>query len=523
MQAEFYDLDQGARLIPLEWLVHLEQASSESPFLADEYMRELRFLPRGFDSAHATEPSQLPVGFAVDKDEKWMGFNCAACHTSQIEYEGKQYRIDGAGTLADLDTFIISLTESLDATLNSDAKLARFTDAVLGSEASRADRDALVKDLHAYLKEREDYNRRNLTDVPYGYARLDAFGRIFNKALHVVNPAPDNFNPPNAPVSIPFLWGTDQSDYVQWVGNAGNANVGTLARNIGEVLGVFAHIEIPDHRKGLHGYPNSAQAFNQVRLENTVRKLTAPEWPEEFPPIDVAMADRGEALYAQHCAKCHNLVNPSDEHRRVVAWMENLDSAGTDRKVAENIDRYRGSTGVLEGRPMKVLGGDKFKAEAPVSLIVENLAVGMLLERKADAALVELEALFQHRGSKDAPKQGNFEANAPLMAYKGRSLSGVWATAPFLHNGSVPSLWQLLQAPSERVRSFYVGSEVFDPREVGLEYRSDAKPSFLLETHDAAGRPIPGNSNAGHAYGTELTTQEKWDLIEYMKTPMAPE
>ena len=106
--------------------------------------------------------------------------------------------------------------------------------------------------------------------------------------------------------------------------------------------------------------------------------------------------------------------------------------------------------------------------------------------------------------------------NAPTInprSYKGRSLNGIWATAPYLHNGSVPNLWELMKPPAQRVQQFRVGSRQFDPVNVGFDIGSDTfTGASLLDTR------LPGNSNAGHAFGTTLSDDEKWALIEYMKS-----
>jgi mono/diheme cytochrome c family protein len=99
---------------------------------------------------------------------------------------------------------------------------------------------------------------------------------------------------------------------------------------------------------------------------------------------------------------------------------------------------------------------------------------------------------------------------APSVGYKARSLEGVWATAPFLHNGSVPSLVELLKPPAARMARFHVGSIRFDADNLGFD-TSDAPGSSLLDT------TLPGNSNAGHDYGTTLGDLEKRQLLEYIK------
>jgi hypothetical protein len=134
-------------------------------------------------------------------------------------------------------------------------------------------------------------------------------------------------------------------------------------------------------------------------------------------------------------------------------------------------------------------------------------------------------------------KSGNYKADTTsnpyqsLLAYKARSLNGIWATAPFLHNGSVPDLYSLLLPkkregdPADgqyRPDSFAVGSREFDPVKVG--FRSEGYDGFAFKTLQV------GDLNTGHEYGARpimgadgketsaMTEQERWDLIEYIKT-----
>jgi hypothetical protein len=94
-------------------------------------------------------------------------------------------------------------------------------------------------------------------------------------------------------------------------------------------------------------------------------------------------------------------------------------------------------------------------------------------------------------------------------------LYGIWATAPYLHNGSVPNLWELLTPPAQRKPFFMVGSKKYDPVNVGyVTEESPFKDGKLV----VSGADVqPGNSNAGHDFGTTLSDDEKWQLIEYLK------
>ena len=98
-------------------------------------------------------------------------------------------------------------------------------------------------------------------------------------------------------------------------------------------------------------------------------------------------------------------------------------------------------------------------------------------------------------------------------SYEARVLHGIWAAAPYLHNGSVPSLWELLTPPADRKSSFIMGSRTFDSKNVGFvtDQSSEATASFIAD-------PANGNGNSGHDFGTDLTTDERWQLIEYLKT-----
>ncbi|MCX6110625.1 MAG: di-heme-cytochrome C peroxidase, partial [Proteobacteria bacterium] len=118
----------------------------------------------------------------------------------------------------------------------------------------------------------------------------------------------------------------------------------------------------------------------------------------------------------------------------------------------------------------------------------------------------------------DAMNSGTAIAPPPMvppLGYRARNLAGIWATAPYLHNASVPNLRQLLTPPAQRIKQFYIGSLVFDPQNVGFTY---ANPGNQTDTITLLDTSTPGSSNTGHAYGTDLTDDQKTQLIEYLKT-----
>ena len=102
-------------------------------------------------------------------------------------------------------------------------------------------------------------------------------------------------------------------------------------------------------------------------------------------------------------------------------------------------------------------------------------------------------------------RKTNGYANAPL--------DGIWLRAPYLHNGSVPTLRDLLEVPENRPKEFYRGDDVFDKEKVGFvsNLEENGNKYFKFDT------TLPGNSNSGHLYGTDLSPEEKDALVEYMK------
>jgi len=173
------------------------------------------------------------------------------------------------------------------------------------------------------------------------------------------------------------------------------------------------------------------------------------------------------------------------------------------------------------------------------SLVTEGAAVKVgggrfhLMERGHDFLrdglgddVVELRSLESVRGAvgrlsgilkEDTPVAANQAAEPTVrlenavvkIGYKARPLNGVWATAPYLHNGSVPNLVELLKPAAQRARTFHVGSHEYDPAGVGFK---DDPNQPLFDTS------LPGNSNAGHEYGATLSDAERRDLLEYLKS-----
>jgi hypothetical protein len=105
--------------------------------------------------------------------------------------------------------------------------------------------------------------------------------------------------------------------------------------------------------------------------------------------------------------------------------------------------------------------------------------------------------------------------------YVSPPLDGIWLRAPYLHNGSVPTLRDLLNVPNERPQSFHRGYDVFDPIKIGFKEpapRPTGPTGELMQPYFFFDTTEKGNGNKGHTYGAQLSEQDKEKLLEYLKT-----
>lgn len=201
--------------------------------------------------------------------------------------------------------------------------------------------------------------------------------------------------------------------------------------------------------QGTHGDLIFADVKRQTDLSE---KIAPPKYPFN---IENEAAKRGGPLFASNCNSCHG--GPESDKRLFT--------------VAD-------------------IGTDPHRAE----MFSQKLADGF------NKFLAELES----EGYRP-PKEYGVRSTGKYWA---ATLSGVWARSPYLHNGSVRTMQELLTSPDRRAKTFHRGSRVFDEKEMG--YTDDG--AYVLDTASS------GNSNSGHDYGTRLSDNEKRDLIEYLKT-----
>lgn len=111
---------------------------------------------------------------------------------------------------------------------------------------------------------------------------------------------------------------------------------------------------------------------------------------------------------------------------------------------------------------------------------------------------------------------GTIDLPQQIRGYKPRPLAGVWATPPFLHNGSVPSIYEMLIPQEKRTAEFYMGSREYDPKNLGYVIKTDANSDghgFLLDTS------IKGNWNMGHSFAADQSAWKKY-RTDYKNNPL---
>jgi hypothetical protein len=520
----FYHLSQGSQVMPYDWAVALEQSNSQEPFLSSDFMSRFRIIR---DDDKVDNPDGLAIGFAKDDPDpvtgiQNFGLTCSNCHTALMTYKGTGIRIDGAPGLMNFDGFLAGVATATGATLASSAKFDRFARKVLKDKYSPAEAATLKQQLKdfAFGKYRGQF-QLFLNDLlgdekstKNGYGRIDALGSGGNRLYSELDTR--NLRALNAPVKPLALWYAPQYNWVQTNG----AIRQPMARNIIEALAVNASVTFGPDFQPSEWYRSSARLHNMYDLESYVARLTAPEWPEDiFPKIDQEAAKRGEPIYQQNCAGCHTLKmeskpepgDPVAAKYNKTYWILRLfpaDKIGTDPTDAANFaERTLDASSIKDQLPPQYRNTAD---NVPGAVVIAMVLAG--IERRGYADMnpqIPVEQQDQWNGYRDNLLRA-------CKAYPARPLAGIWACAPYLHNASVPSLYQLLLPAAERDKVFYTGSPEFDPVNVGYD-TTKIRGGFKFDTS------ITGNSNAGHEYSVNLTKAQRMDLIEYLKTLKFPD
>jgi len=423
-----------------------------------------------------------------------IGINCAACHVAEITPPsgGANVRVLGVTSHFDAEAFLGSVIVATFRTEDPN-NMKKFLSAYLGetdpkSNAKTQDQLAtqwdaqqsnILATLTADLSGTNGLAPGTLNDIRAKDLRLDhqvlangadlttisySMLKLFHNmraCLHFPDSPPDKLPPPSGPgrndafgLLSASLFGIPQPPAPVKYGLVWNVDHRPWVHwdgNTRSPLGrnILASLGLGAPLIGHQGELDFALVKRQTDISEKIR-------PPRYPfAIDQTAAARGAGLYQASCAQCH-------DGEQTDARLYSPAQVGTD--------------------PQRAIGFTQQQAD---------LFNKFFADLKIDGYTAPTNPPIRSTGKYISP-----------------NLDGVWARSPYLHNGSVRTMQELLMKPADRAKTFHRGSRAYDATTMG--YLDGG--SFQFDT------TVPGNSNSGHDYGSELSPDQKRDLIEYLKT-----
>jgi cytochrome c peroxidase len=559
----WYTTPQGSFILPMDIFLALKTEKGDALFASRKNLSQYGWVYPPDEDTDKYTIHGLPLGFVEEANARMrnvetLGLTCAACHTGELVVNDTRYVVDGGQPLYDIVTYNQAMVKALAAAAHDDARLAEMHKTIVATNpaspyaASFAQMKEGLLAAYAYLDERE---QRNRPAVAPGPGRLDAVTQILNELfVHIIglsDKRPDghyvNARDPAAPISLPYLWSVPELECVQTNCLARNS----LSRNLGETLGVYGDIRLRGINKDGHVdrkdiealmtvgdlFDTSAKLDNLYRLEASLEHLPVPKWPSELGAIDEKRRQHGSDIYfakryevggqKQSCASCHviadtnqpsSLTDANGYGRRffkVTRWAPALTE--TDSAF---VDEHGNRTVVGLPPHLTLLYDAVAKANEPLFdrfLPKDDKSALKFLGLTTFVAVKKFFRANHFDKEKEGRYSGYHERSTELAVgvYKARPLNGIAFTAPYLHNGSVASLEELLKKPELRAKRFALGTLAWDANAVG--YKTDDKQvfdygKFVFDTQ------LKGNYNTGHVWGTELGEGDKKALIEFLKS-----
>jgi hypothetical protein len=328
------------------------------------------------------------------------------------------------------------------------------------------------------------------------------------------------------PGTFPAVWGFKDYDWVEWTIDTDTV----MERNFTETLGAGASVVLNPKETGSL-FTSSIPILNMHALEWLAYYIDPPRWPEAvFGAIKPDLAAAGATIFQRTCAGCHEYGTD----QRTPAGLIRLhgmrpEQAGTDATAALRISCPVPDTGALSIPPRSYSADDATLLKdcagvtAGTALTAASFAqtvqtaVDAIKQQAYKAAGIDA---AQQRVMEDLDRRGTvtwrdtlLDTKAPYGPYAARPLYGIWAAAPFLHNGSVPTLYDLLLPPDRRPKKFALGGRQYDPVKLGFVVETSCnQQDCLVDTTRT------GDGNQGHLWGTDLSEADRMALLEYLKT-----
>lgn len=351
-----------------------------------------------------------------------------------------------------------------------------------------------------------------LEETASGYGRTDAFGRIANGVAREFNPIALN-----APVSMPYMYAMKYKSMFHYNSNTNSV----ISRNIGQSFGLGSILN-KKNAQGPEKFSSTTNLHNLIKMEKIIYKIKVPEYQEIMPElkIDKERAVKGCNLYVNKCMGCHSAYNERVGPAKALINYKvlPLSKIGTDETYIWN------QAAPINGHPFR----------KGIFDFTDNIKKWYFDKYNISPEEVSIWANTSLRGEeifRDTVNGDDRYKDDPNMRYvsipagrgfTAKHLSGIWATAPYLHNGSVANIYELLLPANKRRKIFTVGSTLFDDKNMGL-FSGEEKNNVKSCDYDSAtcfDTALSGNSNSGHEpslYGGELKEADKYNLIEFLK------
>jgi hypothetical protein len=531
-RSAYYSMDEGIQYLPVDILLSLKRADNSGLRVMDELLlaKPERF---GLLPNYVNPQSDLPLGITVSDDLNYVpiaGIACPTCHTSLISNDkGQFFLVDGASSQFMIDRLLPEMIKSIVATLINPVEFEAFYDryqarvGYVNPSPLQASKDLAPMVQQAFLTNdtspiaQKLPSNSSLNDAYPTYASLATRDKMFvyltkrfifflgqtkygnakaNSKIAAGGPGRANpwsvaknmiadkylhakSNEEGGPVNVPFSWDYDRQKHVFWSGTTNSM----LERNLAQCVSLITNFNDKT-------YESTCSIRKLERVSGYASKVQPPKWPENIlGAIDQNYANKGKAIFKDRCLSCHN---PLLSQTSAGSADFNYVDVGTD-------DNY------VKGQ-MEFINGKNIFTDMIAPFISKVKTTAAKNENISDYDLVRLE------GDGRWPAEWNMPVGNKIVA---KPLYGVWATPPYLHNGSVPTMWDLLQPADQRPKEFHIGGYVYDS--IRLGYREDRTLpdgfNFKVDCENCI-----GNSNRGHEFGTDLSAEEKWNLIEFMKT-----
>ena len=327
------------------------------------------------------------------------------------------------------------------------------------------------------------------------------------------------------PQNFPQVWGFKDYDWVEWTMDTDTV----MERNFTETLGAGATVVLDPKQASM--FESSIPMQNMHDLEWLAYYINPPQWPAAlFGEIKPDLATAGKTIFQAQCASCHEY---GADRRTATGLLRlrtmRLEDVGTDPIAALRISCPIPDTGALAIPPKSFTAEDSQLLKSCAGVTAGSAFTGNSFAMTVQAAVDGIKQkayatagidAAQQRVMEDLDRRGSvkwrdtlLDSKAPNGPYAARPLYGIWAAAPYLHNGSVPTLYDLLLPPAQRPKTFALGDREYDPVKLGFAVTASCdRQDCLVDTTRT------GDGNGGHLWGTDLSESDRMALLEYLKT-----